>query len=1319
MEHELKNKLSSLSPQQLKELVKKMGKEKKELPFMPRNPLQQYPVTSAQKRMWFLSKLDPHSHLYTNPIGIRVKTKADIDMELYVHGFHKIVQRHEIMRTSFFSTEGRIMQQIHEHVPVHIEKIDLSTYPEEQKENMVNEVLVKEGQSVINIEDFPLFTFKQLVLSEREFVLLYNSHHIISDAWSSSHIFREMQALYECAVANTELPLPKYQFIDYVHWENSWMETDQYRQTLSKWKTLLPAAPEPLHLPLDFVRPPVINYEGALEKDALDADFVNRLSEFSKSENVNLFHTLLATFNILLHKYSRNEEIVVGIPFANRKLREFQQTVGMFLNTLPHRTVIDTSLSFRAYLQQVRQVSQDMVVHQDFPFEKIVEEINPPRDVAITPVFQVLFVFQNIPHMYQWENLEVSPVKPDYHISKYEINLWIEEVAGGLFLSLTHQVNLFKRETIQRFLRYYRSLLESVITNADCAVADLIVNDEAQHIVPPTVTNDGTYIASFEKHAAMQGDALALVCGETRLTYRNLNEQANQLAHYLLKHKREADKIIAFILPRSVEQVISILAIHKAGCAYLPIDASTAAERVKTLIEDAGVNIVITEETFKNISENETGSPGILVQPHDLAYLLYTSGTTGLSKGVCIEHAQLFNYSQSVWKRFKLDRYNVFATVSGITTDLGNTQIFPALMHGAAVDIVPETHILNPVLLSDYIQQHDVDCLKIVPSHLAGLLRAHDGAGVLPRKLLITGGEKLTASLVQEIKRRQPGLRIINHYGPTETTIGILTHEVEVVEHNTVIPLGTPLENNNVLIVDDKNRIVPDGLPGEIVVCGVNVGRGYHNNEELTKSAFAGRCYKTGDIGRKNTDGNIEFLGRKDRQLKIRGHRIEPEAIERVILADKTITGAVVTGDNGLSLIAYITLADEGAVNVHQLKQSLQSALPSHMVPNEIVVITQFPRHANGKIDLRSLEKLKAASLVSSEEVITPLRDEIELGISNIWKEVLKTGSISPVANFFHIGGTSLVALEVIAKVNQQFGTEFGPAVLFEAGTIQSIAALIRKGEYVSGNKSLLLLKKGTSDNYLFLVHPAGGDVLSYYELALRIDESYHVYGLQSTDFSKEDESIEVLASGYVQTISRQLPQGNYAFGGWSMGAIVAYEMALQWQHETGQCVPVIVLDQQAPANINEHTKPGPVVERQVSFARKIEQLTGRSNHLNETVLIGKTTEERTALFLGVFKESGLVPDEIQPAQFQGYLDKFINHSDITARYHPASSYEGRVTLIKAKDTEHAGDSFYNWRRYAITNLKVEVVPGNHVTIIRPPYVQAVAEKINFSLHNK
>jgi amino acid adenylation domain-containing protein len=1346
MDTELKSKLSDLSPSQLKELMKKMGKEKKEMPLMTRNESQLYPVTSAQKRMWFLSKLDPDSYLYTNPIGIRVKSKQIIDIDLFVKGFKTVVERHEIMRTSFVNAEGQIFQKIHDHVSFEIEKIDLSSLPSEEREAKMYAILEQDGQQIIRIESLPLFRFTQLTLSPNEFVFIYTSHHIISDAWSSSFIFRSMQEIFEQALKGISPSSAKlkYQFIDYVNWEQNWLVSNEYKNAMAKWREMLPEAPEPINLPLDFKRPKTINYQGSLYKTTFGKDLVDALRIFSKKEGVTLFHTLLSCFNIALYKYSKNEEIVVGIPMSNRKLKEFQETIGMFLNTLPHRTLVNDSLLFRDYLNQVRQVSQDMMTHQDVPFDKITEALNPVRDMAISPLFQVLFVFQNIPAMYEWENLSVAPVKSDYSISKYDLNLWLEEVADELILSMTCQTSLFRKEMMPQFLAYYESILKHILTNPEEKIADINISDEQFIASPETEPNEYTsYLSGFENQVLTQPNKPALRFNEQVYSYTQLNELANQVAHYLLQTKKE-ESIIGLAMDRTPELLITLLAIHKIGVAYLPIDIQLPKERLAYIIADSGIKTVITNGIIETIFEDfeieslifkdiinpsqqlEKTNPSVKITGNTPAYIIYTSGSTGQPKGVCIEHAQLLNYSVAIWKRMQLSADSNFASISAFTTDLGNTQIFPTLLHGGCITLVPDAFLTNPGSFSSYIDKHQVDCLKIVPSYLRSLLAVEEGFGILPKKLLILGGEAIPASLLLKIRASRPDLRIINHYGPTETTIGILTHEIGTVSENSIIPLGKALDNNTVVIVDSQNRPLPKGIPGEIIVYGNNVGLGYINNENLTAQSFIPldgnpeiRGYKTGDIGRIDYDGNIEFLGRKDRQIKVRGFRVEIDEIEKALLLNPAITEAAIIAKNEQSLIAYITTNNN--VDISKIKQELKAHLPAYMIPDEIIVVESIPRHGNGKVNTKALENLSNINTQTEQNTDIQPRDEVELTIKGIWEEVLKQNVKGIHIDFFDAGGNSLMAIEIIAKLNKHFTTDFSIAVLFECPTIHLLASKIRKGNYSTSQSPLVLLRKGTGNSNLFLVHPAGGDVLSYYDLARNIDSDYSIYGLQAKKTDEKLDSIQQVAELYLEAITKEIPDGDFIFGGWSMGALVAYEMARLHQNNSEKYSPVIILDQKAPAELDGSTMN--TVDKLSLFGEKINHLVGRKTQLTKTALEGLTDTDRSTLFLQEFKESNLVPEDLKPEEFHGFLDVMLYHNEITIKYQ-TETYNGPVLLIRAADSTFADDATtitndYGWINYVPETLSVIEVQGNHITIIRKPNVENVGKQISLYLKNK
>ncbi|MBT8232048.1 MAG: amino acid adenylation domain-containing protein [Bacteroidia bacterium] len=1344
MDEKLKNKINQLSPSQLKELMKKLGKSKKELPLMQRNESEEYPVSSAQRRMWFISKLNPDSFLYTNPIAIKISSKSELDIEKYFSGIKLIAQQHEILRTSFFSKKGKVFQKIHPTVPIQLNKIDLRDFDPNKKEKEVLEILKRDGQKIIDVEDYPLFRFTQISISNNESVIIYTSHHIISDAWSSTQMFRTLHGLTLNNQAIERLPELKYQYIDYVLWENTWLKGEGYQKALSEVMETIPYEPEPIDLPLDFKRPNMINYEGALEKTILNSKLVTQLKQYCKNKNLNLFHLLLATFNILLHKYSQSSEVSVGIPLANRKIKEFQETIGMFLNTLPLVTSISPEQTFFEYLLQVKTIGEKLVTHQDLPFDKLIDEINPERSLVYSPLFQVLFVYQNIPQIYEMENLRIAPVKSDYNISKYDLDLWVEEVGEEIFLSLTYQTKLFKKEAIQLFLNRYEFLLKEVITNSDKVISELKIEKATKNIAYLKYKLEyKSYLESFEEKVIANPKAIALIHGIKKTTYQVLNEKANQLAHHIISRKTGNDKIVAIALKRSENQIISILAIHKAGLAYLPIDIEQPETYIKYILEDSNVNLIITDSKHKSAFEHSTiildkieedidayssNNPDLQIEHEQLAYIMYTSGSTGKPKGVKISHLQLVNYSTSIWKRLSLSEDSSFASVSALTTDLGNTQIFPVFMHGASLNFIKSDLITNSTWLSNYLEMNPVDCIKMVPSHLSTLLKTENGFNILPKNLLILGGEKVNSELIIKIRNKRPNLRIINHYGPTETTIGIITHEIKEVQENSIIPIGKVLDNNCVFIVDKNSRIVPDGIKGEILICGNNVGLGYQNNKALTNKQFDqsfehinDRCYKTGDLGRKNVDGDIEFLGRIDRQIKVRGYRVEIDAIESLILKYEGIIGCRVLIKSN-SIIAYVAGNKGTMIKPNDIQNFLIGALPSYMVPDQIVIVDQIPRLGNGKVNEKQLLLINGQKQEAVSKHGKP-RDEIELFILQIWQGILKLKNLSINDDFFNIGGNSLAAIEIIEIINRQFSTNLSIAVLYHNKTVAQLANLVIGAGAQRERSSIILIRKGTGSTNIFFVHPAGGNIMSYYDLSEALPEEYNVYGLQSTFANDNITTIEETATIYLKEIEDTISEGKLVFGGWSMGALIAFEMAKQFYNKNEKNIPVILLDQKAPARYDqEKTKPIGRLERLSVFGGKTDHIVGENTLLNKENLEPLSESERTALFLQEFKKYNLVPEGAQTTDFQVFLDRMMLHNDMAIDYR-TKSFKGKYLLIKANDSTFVTDEFendacYGWRFYTENEVNIKGVNGNHITIMKSPFNKEVSKAIHTFLQS-
>jgi amino acid adenylation domain-containing protein len=1323
MNQELKDKIKGLKPDQIKELLAKAGKKRAGLPKMERNNEQRYPLSDAQKRIWFLSITDDQSSLYTNPMATRVQIPSIFDFEVWKQSFEEVVNRNEVMRTSFEEEDGQLYQRIHETINCEIVRKDLRE--SQNQEEDLNAIVEKDGKSLISVSDFPLFRHIIVELGDGDFVFVYTSHHIISDAWSSSRLFREVFTIYFQIIQTGQslLAPPKYQFIDYVAWENSWKKSENYNKSLDTWKKIMLNKMDPIKLPLDFKRPEIIDSEGALLKCTIEQDLTDKLLQFSQSRNLNLFHTLFGCFQILLHKYSNQNRFSVGIPLANRETKEFQDIIGMFLNTLPFPADINPQQTVHDFFNEIRAVSEQIQIHQQFPFQGLVDELKPVRSTAIPPIFQVLFVFQNVPSLYDIEGMKLSPIRSDFGRSKYELNLWIEEVKDELQLSLTYQTKLFKKATAENFLERYIHLLEEVIASDTSNISQLqleVTKDETLHFL----SIQGTYLDQFNRQVNSTPSLIAANDYKEEFSYLHLDKLSNQIANCLLQSTR-AD-VIGVQVERSVWQIALILGIHKAGKAYAPINEDWTLEDKQSAIEQLNLQLLITDdqnlqadcriELLQSIrdtlSDYDADCRHITPSPEDLAYIIFTSGSTGKPKGVMVEHAQIRNYCDELWPRLSLGAGDGTALVSSLSVDLGYTQIFPSLCNGARVDIVDKGSITDPILLKKLFNRKPPSSLKIVPSHLLSLITHDKAEELLPEKTLILGGESIPTELIEKIRSLKQDLIILNHYGPTETTIGVCTQEIESIDKMDKIPIGKVLGNNTIRIENSNGESLPQGLVGEIVIYGSNVSRGYLQvfSDKFTQNSTGIRGYRTSDLGRFNFDGELEFLGRKDRQIKFKGHRVELEGIENI--ARKVYPSSdivVLSKSNRLTL--YISGQQE-----HEYEDRIKQKIPQFLQPLQFIYLDSIPRLGNGKVDFRKLSMHTPVQSKKKFDHFRPPKNETELKLIQIWKEVLKLNKIKPVDDFFELGGNSLSAIELISMVNRLFGTQLNVSSIFKANNIELMAELVKGSNNETTNR-LISLRKGTGSNNLFIVHPAGGDVLVYNDLANSIDERFNIYGLQNLVGDTDHDSIELMAKTYLKEIDEL--KGDNTFMGWSMGALVAFEMALQTEQSKNIQIPVILLDQLAP--IQKSKQSLSKAERLLVFAKKVEALVGQKFDFDFEEFIHISKDEQITLFLKEFVRFKMVPKSVTTEMFEAYLNKMILHNDITLLYQ-ASSYNGRVLLIKAEestfmDVNSQSSPSYGWINYC-ENLVCKNCSGNHVTMMRSPNVEMVGEIINEAVKN-
>ena len=935
------------------------------------------PLSFAQQRLWFLDQLEPDNPLYNVPTALRLSGKLNV--ELLRRSLDAIVARHEALRTTFVPLDGSPVQVIGACRPVELTVIDLAHGPASEREAELRLALKEESRRPFDLSADLMLRATLARLDRDEHVLLLVMHHIASDGWSREILFHELAVLYGAFAEGKPDPLPELpiQYADFAVWQRERLQGKILEAQLSYWKQQLSAVPV-LELPTDRPRPPVQTYRGERRSFSLSKALSGELKALSRREGATLFMTLLSAFQTLLYRYTGQEDIVVGSPIAGRTRAEIEELIGLFINTLVLRGDLSGDPKFTELLARVREMALEGYEHQELPFEKLVEELHPERNPSRSPLFQVMFVLQNMPRTaLELAGVTVTPLEVDSGTAKFDLTLSMAEAAGALAATLEYNTDLFDHGAIERMVGHFRILLEGIVANPEQRLSELPILTEAERhqlLVEWNDTKrdypkDKCVHELFEEQAERTPDAAAVVFPSTgsghsedkQLTYRELNRRANQLAHYLKKRGVGPEALVGLCVERSLEMVVGLLGILKAGGAYVPLDASSPNKRLAFMLQDAHIAVLLTQRRlveglsdevrhticldtdWQAIARESDANPVSCAKGENLAYVIYTSGSTGTPKGVLVEHRQILNYVKGISDRLHLEPGAVFAMVQPLSVDASQTVIFPALISGGCLHIISEERASDPQALGDYFSRFPIDLLKIAPSHMAALQISSCPERLLPRRWLVLGGEASRRDWVENL-RPMTRCSTFNHYGPTEATVGALTFAIgreQSDNASSTVPIGRPLPNVHVYVLDRHGQPLPIGIPGELHIGGSGLTRGYLNRPELTTEKFipnpfsnepGARLYKTGDLARYLPDGNIEFLGRADHQVKIRGFRVELGEIEAVLGQHPDVRDVTVLAREDIPgrqrLVAYIVANKEPAPTIGGRRRY---RLPNHM----------------------------------------------------------------------------------------------------------------------------------------------------------------------------------------------------------------------------------------------------------------------------------------------------------------------------------------------------------------------------------------------------
>ncbi|MEP6802068.1 MAG: amino acid adenylation domain-containing protein [Acidobacteriota bacterium] len=1029
------------------------------------------PLSFAQQRLWFLDQFEAGNAFYNAPLLLRLAGELHVDA--LEGAFHRVIARQDSLRTRFDSMDGNPVQTIEVSVEFRVARVDLTGLAEPQREAAAAARIAEDAAFPFNLEKAPLLRATLYRLDPREHLLLVTTHHIVSDGWSMDVFMRELAAFYEELSTGKPAALPRLpiQYADFAEWQRRWLSGEVLESQLSYWKERLVRLPV-LELPTDRPRPPVQSHRGARCSLSLSNDLAEGLRRLSRREGVTLYMTLLSAFQTLLTFYTGQEDIVVGSPIAGRTRAEVEGLIGFFVNALVLRTSFSGDPSFREVLGRVRQVTLGAYTHQDLPFEKLVEHMHPDRNLASNPLFQVLFAVQNTPAVtVALTGLEVVPLAVDMPTTRFDLEAYVSETPSGLVCTFVYATDLFEPETIVRMMSHYQRLLESVVEDATRPLSRLTIltATERRQILEDwnrtekPYPRDRTVPALFERQAEKTPERTAVVARAARLTYRELNERANRLAWYLKDRRVGPEVLVGLCVERSPEMLVGLLGILKAGGAYVPLDPTYPRNRLEFMLGETAAPVVVTLEPsshslpagqfevvrldsdWPRIAAGSVENPPAIAAPENLAYVLYTSGTTGRPKGVAIEHRStvgLLAWAREAYSDLELQ--GTLASTS-INFDLSVFEIFAPLCWGGTVHLAQ-----NALELADLPTRGDVTLVNTVPSVMKELL----GIGALPRSVATVNlaGEPLSASLVREILRGGTAeRRLLDLYGPTEDT----TYSTCATRFSEgPVTIGRPISNKRIYILDRHLRPVPVGVPGDLYTAGVGVARGYLHRVDLTAERFLAdpfrpgeRMYRTGDRARFLPDGNVQYLGRLDQQVKVRGFRIELGEVEEVLAQHPRVGACALTAWQSATgdkrLIAYIApRIGEEAPPVSSLRDFMAATLPYYMIPSTFIFLEALPLSPNGKVDRRALPDPSPSS-PERETAPVPPRTRIERTIAEIWEQVLGVERVGVHDNFFDLGGHSLLATLVFARLLNAFPISLPLRTLFEKPTVAELAETI------------------------------------------------------------------------------------------------------------------------------------------------------------------------------------------------------------------------------------------------------------------------------------
>jgi amino acid adenylation domain-containing protein len=1328
-------------------------------------------LSYAQELLWLLSQVFDGGVAYNAPGAFQLQ--GPLDLGLLARAFEALVDRHEILRTTYTVIDGRPMQMIGPTAPVALNVVDLRGRDPDDQQRESQRVLKAEARYAFDLVNGPVMRPTVIRLGDAENILMVNMHHIATDGYSRAALYRDLTMFYEALQNDTsaELPELRIQYADYAVWQRAWLDGGVADEQLEYWKRKLARAPSSLDLPTDFSRPPVRSWIGSSTRLMLDMATREGLRGVARANDATLFVGLLSLFGALLSRYSGQDDIVIGTPFAGRNRSELDSMVGYFINPLALRIDLSGDPSFGELIGRARETTLEAFANADLPYETVVRTINPERDLSQTPVFQAMIVFHNPAWQTQRPKFEPSGIRcaEITHAkgwSKFDMLLGMSERKTGLNTTWEYSTELFTLATMTRMTEHFRTLAESAAHNPDRPLSRLSMLSEqerakvlfAWNAHPEPLPQRESIKDLFEDQVRRTPEAPAIVFGDGRLTYDELNRRANRIAGRLREHGVGPGALVAVLMEKSLDLVPAVLGVVKAGGAYIPIDPNYPPDRIAFMLSDANPKVLLTHQKhleaapptaaqvvaidapggLETISEED---PPSTASGDDLAYIIYTSGSTGQPKGAMIANRSLVSAFYAYERAYRLGELTAHLQMASFSFDVFTGDMIRSLLAGAKLVLCPIEVVVDPPALHELMLREGIDTAEFVPATAALLFEwaERERKTLDHMRLVIVSSEAWRNEKYAYYKSLcGPSTRLINSYGLTEATIDSTWFEPAdgaELPAGRFVPIGQPLDNTQVYIVDTNLEPQPIGIPGELCVGGVAVARGYLNRPELNAQKFVPNpfsdgpgalLYRTGDRARWLADGTIDFLGRTDRQLKIRGFRIEPGEIESILESHPSVHGAIVTdrADEGgqVRLVAYLAPAPDGpAPAPDECRALVAEHLPTYMVPSAWVLLDELPLTPNGKIDLAALPDPEFDRSAADAEFVEP-RTEIERALVEVWSDVLGVEQIGVNDNFFALGGHSLLAVRLFSEIERKLSARIPLAALFQTATVAGLAEIVEQqlggGQSTQGWSSVVPMRPGNGRPF-FLVGWAGGEILGYRELVEHLAPGAPVYGLRAPGVDRDKlplGTIEEMATHYIEEIRRVQPQGPYLLGGYCFAGLVAYEMGAQLVEQGEQLAKLALIDAYPHGTARRPSRLE--VERVKIKEFRESGVRGKAAWVRRRS-VGLKNRARQTLY---FRTGRMAYDLLAARPSLNAISRgpwrlvLVISGRARMAYVPRPA-NVRVDFFRAQTEVDRGPT--PWERLALggVELRQVVVPAiDHASMMHEPYVQALASELTRAL---